>query len=187
MDLLNWGHYISSIFHSMISAENSPKEALGILNRELYNISAKKMISVAYYLELNYQTNTIRYADAGMAIATIVRGNELIEIKEFGGLPLGAYQKSEYTQGELKLEERDSIIISTDGLVDMINVDNERFGYDNLEHYLINFNSNHKFERNLTLKEYIEETVVNYKNTNHSKQDDLAVVCIEHLSSSFIN
>jgi serine phosphatase RsbU (regulator of sigma subunit) len=172
---------LSSIFRSLILPEHSPKEALDILNKALYNLSTKKMISVAYYLELNYKTNTIRYADAGMAIACIIRHNTLIDIKDYGGLPLGAYLESVYTEGECSLELGDSLFLSTDGVVDMVNEDNERFGYKNLEYYLESYKEHHRLERNLSLKEYMEETIENYKDPRYRLQDDLAAICIEHL------
>ena len=158
---------VHSIFHSRISLIDSPKNILSKLNSSIYKLRTEKNHCATFYFELNPLTKKIKYGDAGNGLCYLVRNDDLIHLNDFGGMVLGACENSMYTEGEIDLQKDDLLFLSTDGLIDFKNENNERFGISRVESLIKELPSQ------AYKKEYILNQINAFKNPEKALPDDI--------------
>jgi sigma-B regulation protein RsbU (phosphoserine phosphatase) len=73
-----------------------------------------------FHAQLDADSATVRYVDAGHGFAVVVRANGRVEGLDSAGLPLGVLPGQEWRAGEVALGEGDSLVIASDGVLDLI-------------------------------------------------------------------
>jgi sigma-B regulation protein RsbU (phosphoserine phosphatase) len=73
-----------------------------------------------FHAQLTTRTGTVRYVDAGHGFAVVVRATGEVEGLDGDGLPLGVLAGVEWKAGEVTLGEGDSLIVASDGVLDLI-------------------------------------------------------------------
>ncbi len=174
---------IHSLFHSLITPEQSPKEVLSTLNKELSKLSVNKKSCACVYLELNIKEMQVKYADAGMGVAYLCRENTLIELRAEGGLMLGMMADSEYTEGTIGLHKDDVIIIGSDGLTDIENEEGIRFGDDRLNAILKAYQPH----TGVSIKQTLDRAFETFSASIVTPKDDLTFLTFEILKETNIN
>ncbi len=177
---------LHSIFHSKITPKDSPSVVMSKLNDSIYQLRTQKNHCAAFYLELNPLTKTIKFADAGNGLSYLVRKGKLLQLKDFGGMVLGACQDSTYTEGEISLQDDDLLFLSTDGILDFKNDKSDRFGVSRMENLLI------ELAKERDKKYYILKSINEFRNTSDQFQDDITLLTISvadivEMSSSSYN
>ena len=171
---------LHTLFHSVSKENLSAKGMLNFLNKEISVLDVKMKISVCFYMQLNIKTNTITYADTGMGVCYLIRNGTLIELREGGGFPLGGLKDAEYTDATLNIDIGDTILVGTDGIVDMqTHTDKIKYGEARLKTFLKNrdWNANTSLSTALLdeLKMYTNDT--KFTNIN----DDITWFTIKRL------
>ena len=73
-----------------------------------------------FHAHLDTASATVRYVDAGHGISVVVRASGRVEPLDGDGLPIGVLGGDSWTAGEVVLGEGDSLIIASDGVLDLI-------------------------------------------------------------------
>ena len=85
---------------------------------------------------LDIVRRTLTYTNAGHNPPFLLRGNGECLRLEDGGLVIGGFTDSAYTQREIQLNESDKLVLFTDGVTEARNDSGEEFGEHRLEECL---------------------------------------------------
>jgi serine phosphatase RsbU (regulator of sigma subunit) len=80
---------------------------------------------------VDIQNKVLSYCNCGHEPALLIRGKEVIELN-IGGLVLGILQNARYTIETIELQQGDTVLMYTDGLIDAMDFDGECWGKDRL-------------------------------------------------------
>ena len=81
----------------------------------------------------NIDTKSLQmtYCNCGHEPALLIRDSEMIELNE-GGLVLGVMEDAEYAIGKTSLQDGDTLLMYTDGLIDAVNFEGDLWGKDRM-------------------------------------------------------
>jgi serine phosphatase RsbU (regulator of sigma subunit) len=119
--------------------------------------------------------NQLRMSAAGMPPVYIYRKNtSSVEEYLFQGMPLGTMKNFPYEVRHTSLHSGDVIVLISDGLPELINEDNEMFGFKRIKHLLEDLGSYDPEEIIENLKNVGSEWV-----NNKDPDDDVTFVVIK--------
>ncbi len=112
----------------------SPSDVLATLNRRLLLRGVPRRYCTAQYAVLNPGTQEMRITSAGMLgpLHFSARGCSLLQIP---GIPPGLYNFAAYETSTLVLEQGDSVLFCTDGIMEALNPEDEEFGIERLQSF----------------------------------------------------
>ena len=84
-----------------------------------------------FIARIDTKNKTVTYCNCGHEPPLLIRNNKISELDK-GGLVLGVTAEAEHVIGTVGLEEKDTLFLYTDGLVDAVNYDHEFWGKDRL-------------------------------------------------------
>ena len=121
---------------SLASETISPSELCEKLNRLMCsNTPLRKFVS-CFYGDLDISNRTMTFTNAGHNPPFLIRRNgECIRLDD-GGCVIGAFGESKFTQGEIKFDECDKLLLFTDGVTEARNASGEEFGEERLQECL---------------------------------------------------
>ncbi|ORB65802.1 PP2C family protein-serine/threonine phosphatase [Mycolicibacterium tusciae] len=73
-----------------------------------------------FHARLDIATGAVRYVDAGHGLALIVRKTGVVERLPSEGLPLGVMPDEEWVSHDVMLEDGETLVIASDGVLDLI-------------------------------------------------------------------
>ncbi len=129
------------LFQSYVGQRLSPSQLLAYLDEAIvpYTRTTRQNCALCY-LEIISPTflpgaGILRVANAGGIIPIIKHGDGSVQWLDVSGMPLGIGMgaKAGYQQMSVNLLEGDVIIMTSDGLVEAKNSQNEMFGFERLE------------------------------------------------------
>jgi sigma-B regulation protein RsbU (phosphoserine phosphatase) len=123
---------LMSSLHAAIHAQSSSHDSLvatiSAVNRYLAdNIPANRFVTL-FYAELDPQTGTLSFLNAGHNPPLIVHSAGTVEQLASGGLPLGIKPDAEYREGRTQLQLGDVLVIYSDGVTEAVSPTGEEFG-----------------------------------------------------------
>lgn len=98
----------------------------GHLHRQLYRSLTPEQFITMFLAELDAETGTIHYVNAGHEPPLIVRADGTIDALESTGLPVGMIEECMLEAGEARLETGDLLAVFSDGVPEAT-TDGERF------------------------------------------------------------
>ncbi|MGK2906148.1 MAG: sodium:solute symporter family transporter [Desulfuromonadales bacterium] len=113
---------------------NNPQEILCELNEFFYDdLTRAELFITLFYLQYRPETRQITYASAGHSPTLVwqAKSKKCIRLNP-EGLIIGVIKDYPYEQESLKLEDRDVLLLYTDGLIEAENDNNELFGENRL-------------------------------------------------------
>ena len=131
-----------SRLHSIVKQGiTDPLRISMILNEDLHNETPPEIFITAFIGSYNKETSTLRFVSSGHLPAILIRGDK-INFFPVGGLPLAAigndlYQTTIKSQ-RVELKSNDIFIQYTDGLIEAMNQNQELYGNERLEKFLLN-------------------------------------------------
>ena len=121
---------------SLTSEEISPSELCVKLNRLMCGHTPLGKFVSCFYGDLDVAKRTLTFTNAGHNPPFLMRRNgECIRLDD-GGRVIAAFTDSKYTQGEIKLDHGDKLLLFTDGVTEARNASGEEFGEERLEECL---------------------------------------------------
>jgi sigma-B regulation protein RsbU (phosphoserine phosphatase) len=84
------------------------------------------------------KTNTLRYINAGHNPPMIVRSDGRVEYLQPSGIPIGAFDLSNWKEETLELGVGDFLFAFTDGITEATNTEGEMYEDDRLKRFLLN-------------------------------------------------
>lgn len=115
-------------FNSQFSYTHQPSVVLEQMNRSLSGQLNNEFITAGYF-GVDLKKNKLIYSSAGHPPLILYRrsGDEVTEVK-VAGIPIGIYADTHYLEATLHLVQGDRLFLYTDGLLDVLNPDDEAFG-----------------------------------------------------------
>jgi phosphoserine phosphatase RsbU/P len=159
-----WGRYRNTLMHPVKFAQ--------LLNRNLYGIVKGESFATAICGVLDASRKRVRIASAGGPPLVLVHADGRTDQLSAPGLPFGMIADADYDQSEFLCSSGDSLLMFTDGAVEindaagrMLGADGltgilrslgypeSRLGIEPLEEALLNFSSGIRLDDDLTLLE----------------------------------
>lgn len=133
---------------------------------------------IALNLAILDETNKqINYANGGQPYPILKRGSDVIEI-ENSDLPLGSMKKVVYESSTIELNDGDTLIFHTDGLIEALNAEEEMYGTERFKELVSQMPDNFSTEE---IIQHIVDDV--HKFVGDAEQyDDLTIVVIKRRS-----
>ena len=109
--------------------ESSLPELVGSINRyACTNSQGGLRFTTAFLAELDPETRTLTYINAGHNQPMLCRKSGALERLDAGGLPIGIRAEALYQSGSVVLAPGDWLVIFTDGLVEAMNTRGDEYG-----------------------------------------------------------
>jgi len=148
-----------------------------------YYISSSRQNCAIAYVEITFNQShetdndvvMMRTANAGCIPPYIKRTDGSVEMLETRGFPLGQglSEITEYKEIRIELSKGDFIILTTDGIIEANNTDNEMFGFDRLEQAI----QLAPMTNATALLDHVKQTVFDYIGTAE-QHDDMTIVVL---------
>ena len=122
-----------SIIRSVVGQNGMPSEDIIKVNRLIHRDVAQGMFITLFYAEIDPKTNTLTYINAGHNPPMLLeKTNGTLNYLERTGMAIGVEEDSRYEQVTLDFLSGDTLLIYTDGVID-IDQDGGTFGVGKLE------------------------------------------------------
>jgi len=122
---------IQSHLRVQAERESSPAAVLRRTNRWLVETTDPECFVTLFLGILDIKKSRLTYSNAGHNPPLLVRGSGAVGLLEEGGMVLGMMDLS-YGEGEVDLEQGDTIVLYTDGVVEEQDAQGGMFGMDRL-------------------------------------------------------
>ncbi len=109
----------------------SPSMLLRRANQVLCRDTAVDQMITVLYGVLNTEALTFHFANAGHIYPLLKTGEGAYEL-ELNGFPLNANPQAQYQEKAIQLAPGDQLILSSDGIVETMNLNREIFGFERL-------------------------------------------------------
>src|SRR5918994_4637232 len=112
---------------------SSPGQMLQGVNEALFPYIPANMFVTCFYAILDPESGLLRYANAGHDLPYLQHHDGDAEELRARGMPLGLMPAMSYEEKEIVLQEGDSALLYTDGLVEAHDPQREMFGFPRLQ------------------------------------------------------
>ncbi len=121
------------VMRHMLRQESNVGSAATAGNALLAASNREMMFATLFCSVIDLTTGRVSYCSCGHHSPIILRKGKAVETLAVSNLPLGLDDKAKYKTELIDLEPGDQILLYTDGFVDAVNAEGERFGD---EHFL---------------------------------------------------
>jgi len=188
----NWGFLIADVsghgipaslmgamakmaFYNHTPNNLSTLDVLERVNKDLFNNLMMEYYISGAYMIFNSLHNTLRFSRAGHPDLLLYRKkSKSIEKLHTRGYFLGILANGEYEQIDLPVEKGDRLFLYTDGIVEAMNPEKEKFGLDRIRTLLLETSSQPLTEVKAKLLSEVQVFTQNKK-----AEDDLTFVLVE--------
>jgi ketosteroid isomerase-like protein len=155
---------------------SSPGEVLSRVNETLFARIPSSMFVTCFYAVLEPESATLRYANAGHNLPYLWHGGAAEELRA-RGMPLGLMPGMHYEEKEIVLQEGDSALLYTDGLVEAHDPQREMFGFPRLQALI----AEHAEET--SLGEYLLKELYSFVGEGWEQEDDITLLTLRRSPS----
>jgi ketosteroid isomerase-like protein len=155
---------------------SSPGEVLSRVNETLFARIPSNMFVTCFYAVLEPESATLRYANAGHDLPYLWHGGAAEELRA-RGMPLGLMPGMHYEEKEIVLQEGDSALLYTDGLVEAHDPQREMFGFPRLQALI----AEHAEET--SLGEYLLKELYSFVGEGWEQEDDITLLTLRRSPS----
>jgi anti-sigma regulatory factor (Ser/Thr protein kinase) len=134
------------------------------------------MFVTCLYLLIEPDNGKIVFANAGHNLPYLISNGQVTELRATG-MPLGLMPGMQYEEVEAQLSECDSLLLSSDGLVEAHNPEREMYGFERMEAVM---------GAEITIDEVVPEllrTLKDFTGENYEQEDDITLVTLQHTES----
>jgi sigma-B regulation protein RsbU (phosphoserine phosphatase) len=114
--------------HAQAASHNSLVETISAVNNYLADNTPTNRFVTLFYAELDPQTGSLAFINAGHNPPLIVHAAGTTENLASGGLPLGIRPNADYKEGRTQLQQSDVLVIYSDGVSEAVSPQGEEFG-----------------------------------------------------------
>jgi sigma-B regulation protein RsbU (phosphoserine phosphatase) len=110
----------------------APARMAASTNRSLCrNVDVSRFVTF-FYAVVDRATNTLTFSNAGHNPPVLVHADGAIERLAPGGMVLGVFEDTSYTEGQAGIRSGDRLVLFTDGITEATDVDDNDFGDERL-------------------------------------------------------
>ena len=128
-----WTTHLVGLVSSRTAVFAEPRAIMSGVNRDLCHISPMVPLASLFMAKLDPATGHLDYCSAGHPAALLLRSDGQLERLIEGGPVLGVVPAASYSQGQVKLQTDDVLLICSDGILESFNEFEQEFGSDRLE------------------------------------------------------
>jgi serine phosphatase RsbU (regulator of sigma subunit)/anti-sigma regulatory factor (Ser/Thr protein kinase) len=160
------------------AAENfdSPGKVLARANDLLYPDIPAKMFVTCLYMIMDTSSGMIQLANAGHNLPYLRTAEGVVEARATG-MPLGLMPGMEYEETETTLFPGQSLLLSSDGLVEAHNAQRDIFGFPRLKQIMA------EDQNGKDLIEVLLNSLADFTGDDYEQEDDITLLTIEHTIS----
>ena len=119
---------LQAVVKALATDDTPPETLMAKANRVMWrNTTEDKFITLFYGL-VDLERRILQFTNAGHNAPVLTRQDGAQVRLEEGGLIVGAFQDSEYRQGQVDLRPGDRLVMFTDGITEAANGEEEEFG-----------------------------------------------------------
>ncbi len=111
-------------------------KVVSMTNEELAKDNANMFVTV-WIGFINLKTGLVQYVHAGHTYPLVIRGNEVLQIKQKRNFVVGGKRDAVFLKQEYQLLPGDTLFLYTDGVTEAINKDNEEYKEERLKKKLL--------------------------------------------------
>ncbi len=161
-----------SVVRTTASANPSPGAVLARVNDILVPDMPRNMFVTCLYGLLDPSTGAFRFANAGHDLPYVRRPDGHVDEFRATGMPLGLLEGMEYEEAEGSLGKGDTVLFSSDGLVEAHDPHGEMFGFPRLRERM----STHRGGANLL--DRILGDLAAFTGADWEQEDDVTIVTL---------
>ena len=128
-----WTTHLVGLVSSRTAVFAEPRAIVSGVNRDLCHISPMVPLASLFLAKLDPATGLLDYCSAGHPAALLLRADGHLELLTEGGPVLGVLPAASYSQGQVRLQTDDVLLICSDGILESFNEFEQEFGSDRLE------------------------------------------------------
>ena len=106
------------------------------LNRQLYATTAPEKYATFYFALYDDSTHSLTYTNAGHLAPILLRGNTILTLDSTGTV-VGAFPIARYAEKTVEMQQGDTLVAYTDGIIEPENAYGEMFGEERLQDLLL--------------------------------------------------
>ncbi|MCD6378916.1 SpoIIE family protein phosphatase [bacterium] len=127
---------LQASLRSMKGRIDDPVAVVSSLNEAMFDITSDDKFATLFYGCIDIKKNKLFYSNAGHFFPSIIRADGEIEELDYSGLVLGVKPDFEYESLKLKFKPGDTLVVTTDGILEAENEDGEFYGEKKLLGFL---------------------------------------------------
>ncbi len=121
-------------FHATVINELSMRVVMTRVNRLVHDTTDGERFITCFYGLIDPENKRLLYISAGHNPPLLLRGDGTVELLDRGGgLPLGVFETSRYSESVVEVRPGDVLVMYTDGVVEARDARDEEFGMKRLE------------------------------------------------------
>jgi len=128
-----WTTHVAGLVRAHTMQSAVPEEILRRVNSDLCLMANLRPFASLFLAKLDPISGLLNYCSAGHPPALVLRANGEMESLSEGGLLLGVLADAVYAHGSLQLEDGDTLLVYSDGIIESLNKAGEEFGCARLE------------------------------------------------------
>jgi serine phosphatase RsbU (regulator of sigma subunit) len=173
---------IITVLRKVCRESRSSLDVLNALNKELnwekIENANTNQYATCFFILLDPSNGLIRYSCAGHVKPFLYRKetDDVISLGTDGGFPLGMFKDGNYNEEKVMLSPGDKVILYTDGAIDAVNNEGQRFSISRLEKSVMEVCS----DDNEDTAYGIYQKIMEFRQ-DAQLIDDIAIVSIEYL------
>jgi serine phosphatase RsbU (regulator of sigma subunit)/anti-sigma regulatory factor (Ser/Thr protein kinase) len=161
-----------SILRARAERLESPGQVLAEVNDLLVPDIPPKMFVTCLYAILDVASGTLCYANAGQNLPYLRTSSGLVELRA-RGMPLGLMPSMFYEEKVETLSPGDTLLLSSDGLVEAHNPQREMFGFPRLK---VLFSEK---KRGAELIQSLMQSLAEFTGPGYEQEDDITLLVVE--------
>jgi len=164
-------------FSTQSDADNqsfSPGEVLSKLNEMSRQTIPAKMFITCLIVEIDLESGHIVFANAGHTLPYLCSLEGIKELRAVG-MPLGLLPNMPYDEGEAQLERGESLLLFSDGILEVHNPQKEMYGSERLRDRLAEKTSGEE------LIHHIFEDLAEFTGAGWEQEDDMTCLVLKRL------
>jgi steroid delta-isomerase-like uncharacterized protein len=165
-----------SVLRAVAQRGSAPSEALADANEILFTYVPPNMFVTCLYAILEPESGHLVYANAGHDLPyrrRAGRSSQAAEELRARGMPLGLMPGMAYEEKEIVVEEGESVLFYSDGLVEAHDPKGEMFGFPRLRKLI----AQHSDERSQV--NFLLEKLYSFTGEDWEQEDDITLVTLE--------
>ena len=167
---------IQATLQARAGTDSEPAELIDQLGRAISRSSPSNRYATLFFMDLDHERHALRYVNAGhVPLPLVVRASGGIERLPAGGPPLGLFGGG-YPVGEIRLGPGDLVFVSSDGVTDLENEQEEMYGSERLEQLLASLAGRSPAE----VRERVEHELAAFAGAAR-RPDDLTFIVVQRV------